>query len=98
MTFPYSWLHFGRHPSERLLVAHHDGEASGKVLTRLLKHLNSCPECRAKAALLDYEWSCLSMLNGETEILISEDTLLEGFRACILTSPRAVQFGLRMEW
>jgi anti-sigma factor RsiW len=53
-----AWL--GRHPGEDLLMALHDGELSGERLSRILSHIDKCPDCRLRSDRIERSWSLLA--------------------------------------
>jgi hypothetical protein len=55
---------FRRHPSDRLLIALHDGELPEGKRVRALLHLERCTSCRLRSSQIGLDWCRLLELNS----------------------------------
>jgi hypothetical protein len=69
---------FRRHPSDRMLIALHDGQISEGRSARLRRHLDKCPTCRTRSSQIQCDWDLLAKVNSaENRILsIAEQALV----------------------
>ena len=91
-----AWL--SRHPSEKLLLALHDGELSAGLRARTLSHIEKCGACRLRFDRMEQSWALLAASHeaaagtsplGEELLLSRIRDSIHTWSAANLASPRS---------